>query len=71
MAKKISSLGHWIAEKGGRHAVAELLDVHESAIRHWLRLRNFPRPEQMAKIRKLSKGKVSFDEVIDHHFGKN
>lgn len=57
---------------GGRMCVAEALGVNLSTVRHWHNGRNFPRPVEMAKIRRLSKGAVSFDELIDSHFnGKN
>jgi DNA-binding transcriptional regulator YdaS (Cro superfamily) len=70
--KKSSSLRRWIVRMGGRASVASILGVDRSTVRHWDNGRNFPRPEEMAKIRHLSKGAVSFDELIDLHFnGKN
>jgi hypothetical protein len=57
------TLEEWINEVGVK-AVAKLLRVNESAVRHWRRGFCLPKTEQMDLIRKYSKGRVSCDEMI-------
>lgn len=65
MAKrKPITLEAWIAEKGVSH-VAELLGVNPSAVRHW-RLGNCrPNVTQMRAIKKITKGAITYEELID------
>lgn len=58
-------LSEWISANGGRDAVARQLGVTEEAIHYWLRKRITPRVETMQRIVELSKGKVSFEEIIE------
>ena len=58
------TLSDWIAERGGRKAVAEELGVTEEAIHYWLTKQSTPRLETMVKIIKLSGGKLSIVDII-------
>lgn len=56
----------WIDEMGvGR--VMTLLKVSEGTVRNWRSGRYLPRAEQMAKIKKISGGRVSVDEMVATH----
>jgi hypothetical protein len=61
---KAISLSEWINEKGVE-TVAGLLGVDPSTVRHWRRGHCYPRVDQMREIKRLSKGLVGYDEIID------
>ncbi len=63
---KLLSLKDWINSIGVPR-VAKLLKVEESTVRHWRIGRCLPRAEQMFAIKKLSKGSVTYDQMIDNH----
>jgi hypothetical protein len=58
------SLEDWINEVGVAE-VAKLFKVNESAVRHWKRGHCLPRTEQMRAIHQYSKGRVSYEEMIE------
>jgi len=66
MKQKIS-LKNWIDQEGV-HKIAHILKVEESTVRHWRRGHCLPRTEQMRTIRKLSKGLVTYETIIDTYF---
>ena len=55
---------HWITSFGGVEAVAAKLGVTRAAVYHWVNKRGCPKIETIDHIVKLSKGKLSFDDVI-------
>lgn len=65
MAKGLT-LRDWIIQTGvGK--VSKLLNVGESTVRHWRTGHCLPRTEQMREIKKLSKGLVTYESMIDSH----
>lgn len=58
------SLKDWINDNGVEH-VAKLLKVEQATVRHWRRGANFPRVDQMRVIKKITKGRVGYEEIID------
>lgn len=66
MKRKKLSLQEWIAEVGPLK-VADILNVHPSAVRHWRRNYCLPRAELMRKIKKLSRGRISYESMIEGH----
>jgi hypothetical protein len=45
--------------------IKEMLKVCDSTISHWLSGHTLPRTHQMRKIKKLTKGKVGYDQIIE------
>lgn len=62
------TLSEWIEDVGVIH-VANMLRVEKATVRLWRRGKNLPRTEQMKKIRTLSKGRVTYDQMIDSFHG--
>lgn len=62
---KTSVFISWVDEYGAAK-LARRLGIDRSAVTHWRVGRNCPRPEQMHTIRKLSKGRVTCDHIVDH-----
>ncbi len=58
------TLYDWVYRKGGPIKVAPSLDVTPHAIRRWFHRKNSPTAKTMLKIVKLSKGKVSLEQII-------
>lgn len=58
------TLPDWIDHQGVP-TVARLLGVNPNTVRYWKWGVNLPRPEQMRAIKKLTKGVVGYEEIID------
>ncbi len=58
------TLKEWI-EQTGPEKVAKLLDVNVSTVGHWHRGYCAPRDEVKVKIKKLSGGAVTYDDMIE------
>jgi DNA-binding transcriptional regulator YdaS (Cro superfamily) len=56
----------WLFAVGTGQAMV-LLGVSEATIRNWRIGRFLPRAEQMVKIKKASRGKVSIDQMVSAH----
>lgn len=70
MPRKLS-LNEWI-EKMGRTYVARELEVERASVCHWIKGKALPRTHQMIKIKKLSRGAVTIDRMVeDYHANKN
>lgn len=54
----------WVLDFGVKR-LAKKLDTHHKTIHTWLRKAADPRINQIRKIRKLSKGKISYEMIID------
>lgn len=59
------TLRDFIYKHGGPDRAGQKLGVKAHAIRIWLRGTGTPRPRTMQLIFKLSKGKVSYDTIIE------
>lgn len=57
-------LSQWIAENGGRGKLARQIKVSPITIHFWLLKGITPRVETMMRIVSLTKGQVSFEEII-------
>jgi len=62
--RKPLTLVDWINETGVLK-VSKLLSVEQSTVRHWRCGHCLPRTDQMRAIKKLSHGRVGYDEIID------
>lgn len=58
-------LNKWI-EKTGPKKVAKLLRVDPASVSNWKLGRSCPRPKKLHKIHVLSKGQVSYKEMVLH-----
>lgn len=65
--KKTVTLKDWINGIGVVE-VAKLLGVQEATVRHWRRGANLPSDQLKQKIKKFSRGTVTYDEMIDRYF---
>ncbi len=61
------TLEEWINELGP-NTVAKLMKVEPSAVRHWRRGYCLPRSEQMMRIHKFSRGRVTYAEMIESFY---
>lgn len=60
----LSPFKAWIDEKGTEE-ISLKLGVDPSTVRHW-RLGNcYPRVEQMRIIKKITKGEIGYEQIID------
>ncbi len=70
MAKSSNlSLKEWI-ERTGPEKVARLLGVNISTVGHWQRGYCNPKDEVKIKIKKLSGGLVTYDEMIERQYSE-
>lgn len=60
----LCSLQDWINEIG-IESVAKLLKVNAASVRHWRRGHCLPRTGQMYLIQRYSKGRVTYEEMIN------
>ena len=58
------SLKDWIKSKGVRH-VADLLNVNPNTVRYWAWGMTYPKTEQMREIKRITKGVVGYEQIID------
>ena len=61
------SLRDWIDREGAGKLAAKL-NVKASTVRHWKNGHCLPSDKQKRAIKKLSKGEVTYDSMIDPHF---
>lgn len=54
----------WIDEVGSEW-LARKLKIHPQAIRNWKSLRSDPKVDHMRRIRRLSKGRITYIIMID------
>jgi hypothetical protein len=60
----MGKLAKWIAASGGSDVVAKKLGCTGAAIRYWLRGRGSPRATTIETLIKLSKGKLTFKDIV-------
>ena len=58
-------LEEWIFKQGGIRTVARKLQITPMTIVHWLNKDCYPGALTLQKIVKLSKGKLTYDQIID------
>lgn len=59
------TLDEWVERVGGPAKTAVLLGVHVATVNYWRTGHCYPRVEQMREIRRLSKGLVTYEAMID------
>lgn len=64
--KKASAFSQWIDAKSVK-GLARTLNVQKSTVRYWRLGKTVPRPGQMKKIVQLSRGRVTYRAMIEHH----
>lgn len=62
---QIMTLREWITSVGGPQKASKLLKVSESAISFWLSCKKLPSSENLVKIVEVSKGRVSYADIIE------
>lgn len=62
--KSNTSFIDWIT-KTGPQKIATTLGVYESAVRHWKDGRVLPQARHMKMIKKLTKGKIGYNDIIE------
>jgi hypothetical protein len=67
MARKKSSLARWI-DSVGADKLAKIFKVNLSTVGHWRSGHCLPRSHQMFRIKRLTKGVLTCDTMIDQHF---
>ena len=55
---------NWI-EKKGIDNVARLLKLHRTTVWKWLRGKNAPTRKHMEAIKKLSKGRITYKDILE------
>lgn len=63
------NLKDWIIKTGVVKA-AEQLDIGYTAVSNWKQYRAVPEPKTARKIVKLTKGKVSYDNIYEPYFSQ-
>ncbi len=63
------TLQAWIKETGVLKVRKEL-DVDPATVNYWKMGRSLPRPKYLVKINKLSKGRVTYAEMIETYVKK-
>lgn len=69
MSKKKLTLRDWIDHQG-IDQVAKKLKATRATVRHWRRGYCLPKSDQMLKIKKLSRGRLTIDSMVEAHFSK-
>lgn len=61
---KVSAFQIWIDEYGIKN-LADKLEINANTVRYWRRGLHVPEAPFMREIKRLSKGKLSYDQIID------
>ena len=54
----------WVRDFGGVGKVADKLGVTDVAVRNWVKRRGWPKVDIILKLIKLSKGELTFDNIV-------
>ncbi len=54
----------WAADMGGPRKLSEMLGVTHWAVKFWLKKKGYPQVETIEKIIKLSKGRLTFADIV-------
>lgn len=60
------TLDQWI-NKVPQKTLAKKLGVNAATIHYWTIYSSLPRPEMMREIKRLSRGKVTYDSMIESY----
>lgn len=63
-SKVTGTFERWIEKKGVDY-LAQRLDVHRATILHWKAGRCDPRVEHLRLLKRLSRGMLSYEQMID------
>lgn len=63
------TLSNWIIREGPKN-IAKKLRVDPSTVCLWKKGRAFPRAKTLVKIHRMSRGKVTYAEIIEHYAGR-
>jgi uncharacterized protein YjcR len=66
MRRKYISLSNFI-EEFGRIELAKKVGVTVRTVDHWKNRYCWPRPKQMIALKKLSRGTLTYEEMIDNN----
>lgn len=58
----------WIKKTGPKN-IARALNVDPSTVSNWRTKKSFPRPEKLKRIHQMTKGRVSYEEIVNHFIG--
>ena len=64
LSKNKNAFLEWVQTLGVEQ-VAHRLKTHPSTVSNWLKLRCEPRVIQIKEIKRITKGRVSYDDIID------
>ncbi len=64
------TLRTWIEETGPK-VIAQKLKVDPSTVSAWRNGQAFPRPKRLVQLHQLSKGKVTYEAMIQHFLKNN
>jgi DNA-binding transcriptional regulator YdaS (Cro superfamily) len=59
------TLDEWVVKIGGTPKAAKLIGVARATVNFWRAGHCYPRVDQMKRIRKLSRGLVTYEAMID------
>jgi len=59
------TLHQWVEELGGPFKAAQFLKVRESSISQWVNGHNNPSDKMKMKIHKLSKGRATYQALVE------
>ncbi len=62
--QKRISFAEWI-DREGVDRLAKRLKINRFTVLHWRAGRHHPRVDQMRVLKKLSKGQLSYDDIIE------
>lgn len=54
----------WIADYG-RVPLAKKLNVHPSNISHWISGLCYPKVRQMKALKRISRGRIGYEQILD------
>jgi transcriptional regulator with XRE-family HTH domain len=55
---------HWVNEYG-KEELAKELGIDRSTLDHWIARRHEPRTPQIQRLKKMSRGKLTYEDIID------
>lgn len=62
--KARSKFERWVLENGGTGSIAQKIGVHQVSVSNWCSKRCIPATNNINKILKLSKGKLTLTDIL-------
>lgn len=62
--KRMSVLEKWIKTNGGTRAIAKKLNLTQTIMYKWFNHEGWPKVETILELRRLSKGELTFDNIL-------